>query len=66
MKSFRSLQDALMKLQARNKLVSGGSQYTPDVSLGVAGAARGRAMMRNQKRGVVAPLSLSKLARRKH
>jgi hypothetical protein len=56
------LQDALAKLQAQNKLVSGGTQYSPDVSLGVAGINKGKAMMRNQKTQILArPVPLRKL-----
>lgn len=54
------LQDALAKLQAQTKFVSGGTQYNPDVSLSVAGLNKGKAMMRNQK-SPLRPLPLRKV-----
>jgi len=61
--TFR-IQDALAKLDAKSKLVSGGGQYTPDVSMAVAGINRGKAMMRNQKLEGVRPLPLRELINR--
>ena len=63
-KSICRIQDALDKLDAKTKLVSGGGQYTPDVSLAVAGINRGKAMMRNQKQQGVRPLPLHELQAR--
>ena len=58
------IQDALAKLSAKSRLVSGGSQYTPNVSAAVAGINRGKAMMRNQKLQGVHPLPLRELQNR--
>ena len=58
------IQDALAKLDAKSRLVSGGGQYTPDVSAAVAGINRGKAMMRNQKLEGVRPLPLRELQNR--
>lgn len=63
-KTICRIQDAMAKLDAKTKLVSGGSQYTPDVSLAVAGMNRGKAMMRNQKQEGVRPLPLHELQAR--
>lgn len=63
-KSVCRIQDALAKLDAKTKLVSGGMQYTPDVSLAVSGINRGKAMMRNQKQQGVRPLPLHELQTR--
>jgi hypothetical protein len=61
--TFR-IQDALAKLEAKSRLASGGSQYTPAVSAAVAGINRGKALMRNQKLGGVRPLPLRELQNR--
>lgn len=58
------IQDALAKLDAKSKLVSGGGQYSPDVSLAVTGINRGKAMMRNQKQQGARPLPLQALQNR--
>jgi hypothetical protein len=62
--SIRRLQDALAKLDAKSKLISGGTQYTPGVSLQVAGINGGKALMRNQKHEGARPLPLHELQRR--
>lgn len=59
--NIRRIQDAMAKLNARNKLVSGGTQYAPDVSLMVGGVNKGKAMLRNKKAGMIKPVSLRKL-----
>lgn len=59
--SISRLRDALAKLQAQHELVKGGTQYSPDVSLGVAGINRGHSMMRNKKLEGVRPLPLREL-----
>jgi hypothetical protein len=64
-KTIYRIQDALAKLNAKTQLVSGGSQFTPDVSLAVAGMNRGKAMMRNQKPEGARPLPLRELTRGK-
>jgi hypothetical protein len=46
---FRKVQDAIAKLNAQIGFGSGGSQYTPDVSLAVKSINKGKAMLRNQK-----------------
>jgi hypothetical protein len=48
-KTIFRIQDALAKLDAKSKLVSGGDQYTSEVSLAVAGLNKGKALLRNQK-----------------
>lgn len=58
------IQDALAKLDAKSRMVSGGGQYTPDVSAAVAGINRGKALMRNQKLEGVRPLPLHELQNR--
>ena len=58
------IQDALAKLDAKSRLVAGGTQYTPDVSASVAGINRGKALLRNQKQKVARPLPLHKLQAR--
>jgi hypothetical protein len=62
--SVRRLQDALAKLDAKSRLVSGGAQYTPEVSLQVAGMNGGKALMRNQKLEGARPLPLHELQKR--
>ena len=62
--SISRLRDALIKLDAKSKLVSGGTQYTPEVSLQVAGINGGKALMRNQKLEGVHPLPLRELQKR--
>jgi hypothetical protein len=58
------IQDALAKLDAKSRLVSGGSQYTPEVSAAVAGINWGKSLMRNQKPEGVRPLPLRELQNR--
>jgi hypothetical protein len=58
------IQDALAKLNAKSRLVSGGSQYTPEVSAAVAGINWGKALMRNQQPEGVRPLPLHELQNR--
>jgi hypothetical protein len=55
-KAIYRIQDALAKLQAHQKLVGGGTQYTPDVSLAVANMARLRGKARQPKPTGVRPL----------
>lgn len=62
--STSRIQDALAKLNAKSRLISGGDQYTPDVSAAVTGINRGKAMMRNQKLEGVRPLPLRELQNR--
>jgi hypothetical protein len=62
--SVSRIQDALAKLDAKSRLVSGGSQYTPEVSAAVAGINFGKAMMRNQKLEGARPLPLRELQNR--
>lgn len=62
--SICRIQDALAKLDAKTKLVSGGNQYTPDVSLAVGGINRGHALMRTAKQQGVRPLPLRELQNR--
>ena len=62
--SIGRLQDALAKLDAKSKLISGGTQYTPEVSLQVAGINGGKALMRNQKLEGARSLPLRELQRR--
>lgn len=64
-RSICRIQDALSKLQSKTKLVKGGDQYTPEVSLAVAAANRPRGLLRTQKPEGVRPLPLRELARRK-
>lgn len=60
----KSVQDALAKLDAKTRLVSGGGQYTPDVSQAVAGINRGKALLRNKKQKGVRTLPLRELQNR--
>lgn len=62
--SIFRIQDALAKLSAKSRLMTGGDQYTPDVSAAVAGINRGKALMRNQKLEGVRPLPLRELQNR--
>ena len=62
--SISRIQDALAKLNAKSRLISGGGQYTPNVSAAVAGINRGKAMMRNQKLEGACPLPLRELQNR--
>jgi hypothetical protein len=61
--TFR-IQDALAKLDAKSRLVSGGSQYTPEVGAAVAGINFGKSLMRNQKLEGARPLPLRELQNR--
>lgn len=49
MNKWRRLNDALAKMDARSNILSGGTQYTPDVSIAVAAINRNKARMRNEK-----------------
>ena len=63
MRNFSSFQDALRKLEAKNRLVHGGTQYSPDVSLDVAAMAGGREAMRKKKPVLPKPVPLRKLVK---
>lgn len=61
------IRDQLGKMAAKTNLVGGGTQYTPDVSLAVAGMNRGKAMLRGAApaRSLPRPLPLSQLQKMK-
>lgn len=58
---FLKFADQLNKLQAKNGLPSGGSQYTMEVALGPMASAKGQARMRNEKVKPQKTMSLAQL-----
>lgn len=61
MNDFAKFLDTLNKLGAKNKIPSGGEQYTMEVALGPSASAKGQAMMRSKKAQPVAPMPLREL-----